>query len=313
MRIGFRISLAVVLAGALAAVSAEAQTSFSGVWTSRPLARTSAGEAGPRGWVDLIHDPVAGRPVLFGGSGGLYMNDILQIDLPGNRWIEIEPHTPNANVTPDGPPCGRDEHAVEFDSLNRLYWSFGGSGYACNTRTSVVGAGSGPTQIVDPSLTATTVDFYEDWLVTIFSTTPFYSYVSAYDPTTKTLTLRSAFPGDPAGVTYSVRSQGGGGTWFYNPATREWRGFEAPSFGYVGARPMSRLSPAFAYSTRDAAAVMFGGIIYNDTWALDVETRTWVAMRGNGWAGNPPRRAQVTNSMVYDSVNDVFVLFGGQC
>src|SRR5215475_8736775 len=122
MRKGCRISLALALALALAAFSAEAQTSFSGVWTYRPLASTPAGGAGPRGWVDLIDDWVVGRPVLFGGSGDHYFNDILQIDLAGSSWIEIEPYTPNANVTPDGPPCGRDEQAVEFDGLNRLYW-----------------------------------------------------------------------------------------------------------------------------------------------------------------------------------------------
>jgi hypothetical protein len=173
------------------------------------------------------------------------------------------------------------------------------------------------TRIVDPSLTATTVDFYKDWLVTVIVIPSYccaaYAYVSAYDPTTKALTLSSALPGNPTGQSYSVRTQGGVDTWFYNPVTREWRGFNAPSYGYVGARPTGRQSPAFAYSMRDDAAVMFGGSIYNDTWALDVRARTWVAMRGDGWPGNPPRRAEVHNSMVYDSVSEVFVLFGGLC
>jgi hypothetical protein len=151
-----RLFVAVV---ALVATSAFAQApSYSGNWTSRPLASTPAGGASGRGWVDLIYDPVVGRPVLFGGSGNTYMNDILQIDFPGSRWVEIEPYS--ANVTPAGPPCPRDEHAVEYDSLNRLYWSFGGSGFACNSRLSAVGAGSSGVNVVDTTLTQATANYY---------------------------------------------------------------------------------------------------------------------------------------------------------
>ncbi|NDP41169.1 MAG: PKD domain-containing protein [Aromatoleum sp.] len=311
-RIAFLLSLLVLVVAPLAATDGVAQTpSFTGVWTSRPLAFTLAGGPGGRGWVDLIYDPAAGRPVLFGGSGDNYMNDILQIDLAGNRWVEIEPYTPN--VTPSGPPCPRDEHAVEYDALNALYWSFGGSGFACSSRASTVGAGSGGNALVDPSLTQTTVDYYKDWLVTVMTVTPFYVYVTAYDPLTKTLTLKNPFPSDATGLVYSLRPQGGGGTWYYNPRTREWKSFDAPSSGYVGPRPISRLSPAMAYSTRDEAILMFGGLTYNDTWALDAQTRAWVPLLGNGWPGQPPRRSQITNSMVYDSANDLFVLYGGVC
>jgi hypothetical protein len=303
-------SILVLGVALLASIDATA-ASFSGVWTARPLAYTPAGGPGARGWVDLIYDPVIGQPVLFGGSGGDYMNDVLDMDLAGSRWVEVEPYEPN--VTPYGPPCPRDEHAVEYDSLNRLYWSVGGSGFACGSQTSIVGAGSSSTTIVDPTLAGTTVDFYNDWLVTILPEVPFYTYVSAYDPATKTLTLLDTFPGDPTGLNYTLRPQGGGGTWYYDPATRTWGGFEAPSFGYVGPKPISRLSSALAYSTNDNAMVMFGGSIYNDTWALDAQTKSWVFLRGDGWPGQPARRAQITNSMVYDSRNDAFVLYGGRC
>jgi hypothetical protein len=56
-----------------------------------------------------------------------------------------------------------------------------------------------------------------------------------------------------------------------------------------------------AYSITDEAVVMFGGSIYNDTWIIDAQTKSWLQMRGDGWAENPPRRAQITNSMVYDA------------
>jgi PKD repeat protein len=68
-----------------------------------------------------------------------------------------------------------------------------------------------------------------------------------------------------------------------------------------------------AYSSRDRAVVMFGGQARNDTWALDVQSKTWIPLQADGAAGAPPPRAQITNSMVYDATNDVFVLFGGEC
>jgi PKD repeat protein len=240
------------------------------------------------------------------------MNDILEIDLAGSRWVEIEPYTPI--VTPYGPPCPRDEHAVEYDALNDLYWSVGGSGFACSSRAATVGAGSDATRIVDPTLTQTVVDYYKDYLVVVQSTTPFYAYVSGYDPATRTLTLRNPFPyGNPTGLPYTMRPQGGGGTWYYNPVTRAWGSFDTPSFGYAGPNIPFRLSPAFAYSPLHQAAVLFGGLTYNDTWALDAQTKAWVPLLPDGGPGQPFRRAQVTNSMVYDSVNDAFVLFGGRC
>jgi len=115
------------------------------------------------------------------------------------------------------------------------------------------------------------------------------------------------------GGRYSLTSQPGGGTWSYDPAHRHWDNFQAPSLGHTGAKPSGRLSPAFAYSTRDTAAVMFGGSGKNDTWALDAETKSWVQLLPDGAKGSPPRRSEINNSMVYDSVNNVFVLFGGRC
>ena len=312
IRVSASASRLLALVCALLVSHASAQVpSFTGAWTSRPLALTPAGLPDGRGWVDMIYDPVARMPVLFGGSGGLgYMNDIEAIDFGSGRWLEVEPYVPQP--TPYGPPCGRDEYAFEFDAFNSLYWIFGGS-LGCKTTVGVVAAGSTSSTIVDLSLPATAADYYNDWQVSISAApTNHYSSVTAYDAVTKTLTLATPFPGNPAGRSYALRAQNGGGTWYYNPATRQWRSFEGP-FGYSGDKPESRLSPAFSYSTVDHVLVMFGGMARNDTWALDVETKSWLMLRDNGWANQPSRRAQITNAMVYDSANNVFVLFGGQC
>ena len=307
-RTSIRLVFALALfSPALFAVTAHG-ASWTGTWTNRLL--TSG--PGPKGWVDLIYDPVAARPVLFGGSGGSYTNDIWQMDFGGVRWVQVEPLVLNV-LSPYGPPCPRDEHAVEYDSLNRLYWSFGGSGYACGYLPGTMAAGSTSLQIVDPALPATQVDYYVDWVASVPGPNSQHAFVSGYNPATKTLTLATPVTNDAPGAPYALYSQGGGGTWSYNPGTRAWLGFDAPGFGYTGAKPVTRLSPAFAYSPADQAAVMFGGVIYNDTWALDAQTRSWVQMLPDGAPGSPPRRRQITNSMAYDSVHDRFVLFGGVC
>src|SRR5688572_25397778 len=86
--------------------------------------------AGPsqRGWVDTIYDSTIGEHALFGGSGEFYFNDVWTYSLASNRWLQLEP---NVNITGVSPPCRRDEHSVEFDARNRLYFSFGGTGFNC--------------------------------------------------------------------------------------------------------------------------------------------------------------------------------------
>lgn len=277
-------------------------------WTLATWSESIPNGPGSRGWVDLTYDPVARKAVLFAGSGGTYYNDIFHFDPGTKQWIAVEPWVRGCDRFV--PPSARDEHSVEFDGHNRLYWSFGGSGFGCVFRNSTAQSGSGSLAIVDTSLPSTTPDRYKDWLVKVGNAR---AYVQSYDATRKILRLATPIAGMGPGVAYALQAQAGGGTWNYNPANRRWTGFDGPRWSYTGQRPFNRLSPAFAYSPKDRAIVMFGGQANNDTWALDVETKTWVRMIGNGEASSPPKRAQLQNSMVYDSHNDVFVLFGGRC
>jgi len=297
----------------LSGIPDDAQAQWTGVWTLRKVAQAPSQQPSNRSWTEMIFDPVAGKPVLFGGSGGTYRNDILQLDLPGLRWVDVELFVDNSNVTPYGPPCGRDEVTFTYDPVNALYWIFGGSGFVCGSRTSTTGSGTTSIQIVDATLPSGVVDFYKDYFLTVTGGVTYRAYVTAYDPVTKTLTLTPPIAALKPGMSYQIRSQPGGGAWNYSPATRLWHGFDAPSFGYTGPMPVSRLSPTVAYSDADQALVMFGGAVFNDTWALDVKTQTWIQMIPDGRTTSPPRRAQLINSMAYDPVNDLFVLFGGRC
>ena len=105
-----------------------------------------------------------------------------------------------------------------------------------------------------------------------------------------------------------------GGTWYYDPATRIWASLDGPHWGYVGPSPSGRVSPATAYSPAARAVVLFGGDpTLNDTWVLDVRTRTWAQAIAPGVAGSPPAVLGVTGAMVYDPDHDLFILFGGRC
>jgi PKD repeat protein len=298
---------------ALIALGTTAEAaSLSATWTKRTPTLTPAGQPGARGWVDMLYDPVEQRTVLFGGSGSFYFNDVLALSIPLNQWTQKEPSF--WSVAAIKPPCARDEYAFEYDAYNDLYWIFGGSGYDCHTTiSSSAQGGTTTTVLVDTTLPSTASGFYNDWIVQVSGTITYNAYVASYDAPSKKLTLRTAIPVLAPGKAYQLRPQNGGGTWSYDPATRAWRGFDAPSFGYTGSKPGSRLSPAFAYSSRDTALVMFGGSGLNDTWALDAQTQTWVRMTVNGSTASPAPRAQITNSMVYDGANDLFVLFGGRC
>ncbi|MBI2524427.1 MAG: hypothetical protein HYV93_00430, partial [Candidatus Rokubacteria bacterium] len=300
-----------VAAGMASAPPAAAQ--WTATWTAKGWPASPPSGVGARGWIDLVFDEVAGRSVLFGGSGELYMNDVWFYDGAADTWAELEPSVPCWALNDHVPPTPRDEHAVEYDSFNRLYWSVGGSGFGCKGSARTADAGSGPTTLVDGALSSATVDFYKDWTVEVISTSQ-KAYVSGYDPVTKTLTLATPISGLTAGTQYYLYSQRGGGTWYYSPVTQTWGSLSGPHWGYTGPLPSHRYSPAMAYSPLDRAIVLFGGEPNdNDTWMLDVQTRSWVRKLSVGAPGSPPPLRQVTNSMVYDAASDVFVLFGGRC
>jgi hypothetical protein len=280
-----------------------------GSWTQQQSWTDSTGPK-PRGWMRVTYDPVNRKMVLIGGSGSEYYNDIWFWDPALDDWMMIEPHVGCSGIQDHVPPTPRDEHVVEYDPVNHLYWMFAGSGFGCTGSSRTAQFGTTTLQVVDSTLTAGSVDFYQDWTVTVGGSK---AYVAAYSPDTKTLTLATPISGLTQGTSYRLHPQRGGGTWYYAPGTGTWASFNGPHWDYDGPNPEHRLSPAFAYSSKDRVILMFGGGTRNDTWALDVETMAWVKMLAFDATGSPGRRAQLQNSMVYDQARDVFVLFGGEC
>lgn len=288
--------------------SAEA-ADFSGVWERQADVASRPAGPGPRGWADMTYDSTRGKPVVFAGSGSTYLNDIWVYETLSDVWTEVEPVV-ECDATLKVPPTQRDEPVFEYDPYNDLYWTFGGTGFACTGPSRVAESGSDTVTVVDSTLTSDIDDFYQGWTV---QTSGRPAYVDSYEAGTRTLHLMTPVRDLGPGSSYRLFTQRGGGTFHYSPVTGTWTGFEAPYWGYTGPVPMSRLAPAFAYSDADQALVMFGGRIYNDTWAMDVQTQTWIKMNGTNSSSAPPKRREIQHSMVYDQAHDLFVLFGGLC
>ena len=306
-------ALALAALASLITVQADPAAALEAQWTQKAGTLSLPDGPGGRGWINLFYDELNQKIGLFGGSGETYLNDIWHYDATVDKWIKIQPFVDCAQLTGFVPPSKRDEHTTVYDAHNHRYWTFGGSGFNCHGSQRSAKAGTNSTTLVDPTLTATTVDYYKDWTV---QTSGGSAYVSTYDPANKRLTLKTPLSSLTSGTGYYLHPQRGGGLYSYSVTDKTWTPYSGPRSVYTGPSPWSRLSPAMAYSDQDRAFVMFGGegnAGMNDTWAFDVETKTWVQMKSNGSSSAPPARAQLQDSMVYDSDRDLFVLFGGRC
>jgi len=95
-------------------------------------------------------------------------------------------------------------------------------------------------------------------------------------------------------------------TWAYEFETNIWRDMNPVS------RPSAREQPGMAYDAQSDRVILFGGgnhftgTYSNETWAYDYNTNTWTEMRPSV---APTARYDAT--MVYDSLADRVILFGG--
>lgn len=289
-------------------------------WTR--MTDPSAMPAGPgkRNWTDLSYDPVSKKVILIGGSGSAtYLNDIWHYDTGTDTWSNIVPHTHCPGFSGFSGPDGRDTQSVEYDPVNDTYLLLGGGGYKCGALASRTAAtGTTTNQLVDPSLPATAADFYKYWSVTVGTKRV---YVSGYDPSTKTLYLATPITGLTSGSIYQLQVWTDGFTWEWSPTSGNWRSLEHPGWNNGVELTSSPFNPkrqnsAVAYSSKDKSIVVFGGSQNggrNDTWALDLVSRQWVIKQAHSSKAPMMTRTEVTGAFVYDSQNDIFVLFGGRC
>jgi len=99
-------------------------------------------------------------------------------------------------------------------------------------------------------------------------------------------------------------------TWLWNSTSQNWSQFTTANV--QGAAPEARVGHAMATNTTSGTVLLFGGRGTNQQF-----NSTWTFTAANGWtnlnissANSPSVRSE--HCMCYDSVNNLFVMFGGQ-
>ena len=96
-----------------------------------------------------------------------------------------------------------------------------------------------------------------------------------------------------------------GETWIYDVTTNSWTQVKTPS------APSGRANAAMAYDAESDRIILYSGFISGDnyapldTWAFDMNTKTWTQMKAPGPAYH------FGHSLVYNSKADRMILFGG--
>ncbi len=124
------------------------------------------------------------------------------------------------------------------------------------------------------------------------------AHAAAYDSTAGDIVL---FGGWDANGTYND-------TWSFDATLDTWTN-RAPS----GTLPSARAQHQMAYDPVSNKVIMFGGVVarsgeqLGDTWAYDPVANTWADLDPSGTAPS----ARDSFAMVYDSVNQKILVFGG--
>jgi hypothetical protein len=226
-----------------------------------------------RGAHAMAYDSQNDKIIMFGGidSSHMGLNDTWAYDFNTNTW---------KNMNPVKWPSARAYHAMAYDSESDRTILFGG--------------------------------YYSHWLCDTW----------AYDFHSNTWTNMSPIVKPPSrsehALTYDSRSDriilfGGGGergvalddTWAYDYNSNTWTNI-TPII-----KPIAVAFNSLAYDSESDRTILFGGWISgirysNDTWAYDYNNNTWTNM-------NPSLKPSNRGSsvMVYDSVSDRIILFGG--
>jgi N-acetylneuraminic acid mutarotase len=241
-------------------------------WTEmRPNIKPS-----PRRFHGMAYDAQSDRVILFGGryqdpvSGNVsYLNDTWAFDLNTGTWT---------NMTPDGSPSPRAEHALAYDVENDRIILFGG-----RWKNEVYSE-------------TWSYDFDNNsWTNMDPNTAPSarYGHSIAYDPSSH---LTILFGG--RNITSSFQD-----TWVFYFNNKTWSNMSPfPN-------PPSRCFHAMTYDLQSSLVILFGGssgLPLNDTWIYDARHNSWSNLT---LIASPPARS--AHAMVYDSNSDRIILFDG--
>jgi hypothetical protein len=297
----------------LTGFSASAQSSWSGTWTKLyPAGGGIAGDPGNcggepcfRNWVPGAFDTKRNALSIFGGgvAGNCdrgYINDFWSYNYSLNQWDQILPTVRSSegadNVTW---PAGRDNQMMAYDDSQDLFWMHGGT---CTD----IGGGK-----VEQAIWSFDIDTRK-WNrfpvpAGVIQDNQWGRYDSgfAYDKINQKIVL---FGGE-------VNGQPTNDTWVFDVFTKLWT-FGNPNDAVNVPPRRFQVENMLTYDEAHGKIVLFGGWgngqynpsgMLNDTWTYDVFTNTWLKLDP---PLSPPGR--MMHTLVYDSKNQVILLFGGQ-
>jgi hypothetical protein len=216
------------------------------------------------------------RVIMFGGSAGLYKNDLWWYNPISNTWTEKIAHGTA------GSPTARDSHSMVWDGTrvimfggydnsykNDLWWYDPGT----NTWTQKIAQGA------------------------VGSPAARYAYSMAWNGQKVIM-----FGGRDSSGSYK------NDLWWYDPGTNTWT--QKIAHGTAGS-PAARYIHSVAWDPASAGVIMFGGSdgssYKNDLWWYDPGTNTWTQKIAHGTAGSPTARAM--HSIVWGGQR--VIMFGG--
>ncbi|MFX0086656.1 MAG: Kelch repeat-containing protein [Candidatus Hodarchaeota archaeon] len=176
-------------------------------------------------------------------------------------------------LAPTTHPSARDAHAMVYDSTANQTILFGG----------------GPTETWTYKFTSNT------WTQKSTGTSPpsLYNHAMVYDPVNQKVILFG-------GLNEKINDE----FWEYDPVTNIWMELN-PSI-----KPEARYGHTMVYDSTNQKIILFGGNSVegyrDDTWEYDYTTNTWNEL--NPTIHPSPR---YWHSMIYDTINQKGVLFGG--
>jgi len=305
------------------------------------LNRSATGPPKREGFA-MAYDAFNQKTVMFGGMDAMlnFLDDTWEYDYGTNTWTEIFPSTK---------PSPRADHKMVYDSFNQVIVLFGGwfdDGmnlyiydhtweYDVTTKEwAQVFPATKPSARASHAMTYDSANQrvilfagVDDMTMTIYSDTWAYNAASdswaprasgpgarllhamAYDSTNNVHVLHAGF--GISGMTPIYYDD----TWEYNYGTNSW----VETTDLMGPSPGHRIKHTMAFHAGVHWTILFGGVdsqvadYKNDTWAYDP---TMVAPKFEWWPDGyaPPVLApepRQGHGMVYDSVNDLILLFGG--
>jgi hypothetical protein len=273
----------------------------------------------------MVYDSANNKTVLFGGYESSLYNDTWVYDYTDNAWTNMNPTTY---------PNPRRLHTMVFDSRNNLTMMFGGITWSQYCRNDTWGYNyttdtwTNLNPATSPSVRRSHAMVYNsvnDTMILFggyngtYLTDIYLNDTWAYNYTLNTWTQRNPATSPSARMSYAMVYDiannriilfGGyngsylGDTWVYDYSTDTWTNMNPAT------SPSARSGHTMAYDSANNRVVLFGGYdgssYLSDTWIYNYGTNTWTQVNPST---SPSVRSE--HAMVYDSVKNRCVLFGG--